>query len=357
MPVRAKSPGLIAAMERHFADFKGAIKANDLRSAQRSRDAIEANLPSVVELTHRTSGAWAAFLQSFLIILREGFEAILVIGAVVAFLLKTGHRDRLRSIWAGAALGVGASAATAVVLQTLLRAVPASRDLIEGATMLVAVAVLFSVSYWLLSKVEAARWQQFIRDKVNSALEHGESLALGFVAFLAVFREGAETALFFQALITRAEGSLVPVFAGIAAGGVALTVVFFLFYRFGVRIPLRPFFAVTSAVLYWMAFVFAGKGVKELQEGGAMTRTLLPSFPHVEAMGIYPTVETILVQVALVGLLLFALWRTLLRAPSPAAAPGDVAVRAGAPETLPTGEPMSPEVASRLAELQAAARR
>ncbi|MEA3245727.1 MAG: FTR1 family protein, partial [Gemmatimonadota bacterium] len=236
-------------------------------------------------------------------------------------------------------------------------AVPASREVIEGVTLLVAVAVLFSVSYWLLSKVEAARWQQFIRDKVTSALDHGGSLALGFVAFLAVFREGAETALFFQALITRADGSLVPVFSGIAVGGVALAVVFSLFYRFGVRIPLRPFFAVTSAVLYWMAFVFAGKGVKELQEGGAMSRTLLPSFPHVEAFGIYPTVETILVQVALVGLLLFALWRTLLRPASQAVVRGGDADPAGAAEAAPAGEPMSPEVASRLADLQAAARR
>ena len=354
---RPRDPALVARMERQFADFRSALKSGDLGGAELTLAAIEQEMPAVVELAVAAATPWSTFLESFMIILREGFEAILVLGAVVAFLIKTGHRRRVRDIWIGAGTGVLASAVLAYMLRTALAAVPASREVIEGVTLLVAVAVLFSVSYWLLSKVEAARWQQFIRDKVTSALEHGGSLALGFVAFLAVFREGAETALFFQALITRAEGSLVPVFAGIAAGGVALTVVFFLFYRFGVRIPLRPFFAVTSAVLYWMAFVFAGKGVKELQEGGAMTRTLLPSFPHVEAMGIYPTVETILVQVALVGLLLFALWRTLLRAPSPAAAPGDVAVRAGAPETLPTGEPMSPEVASRLAELQAAARR
>ncbi len=309
-PVRAKSPGLIAAMERHFADFKGAIKANDLRSAQRSRDAIEANLPSVVELTHRTSGAWAAFLQSFLIILREGFEAILVIGAVVAFLLKTGHRDRLRSIWAGAALGVGASAATAVVLQTLLRAVPASRDLIEGATMLVAVAVLFSVSYWLISKVEAARWQQFIRDKVTSALEHGGGAALAFVAFLAVYREGAETALFYQALFGEGEHLLVPLLLGILAGGVALALIFTLFYRYGVRIPLRPFFAVTSVLLYYMAFVFAGKGIHELQEVNAVPLTVLHGFPHVEAMGIFPTLESLAAQLALVVLFIVALVKT-----------------------------------------------
>ena len=147
------------------------------------------------------------------------------------------------------------------------------------------------------------------------------AVALGFVAFLAVFREGAETALFFQALLAKQTGSGAPIFAGIAAGGATLAVIFSLFHRFGVRIPLRPFFAVTSGLLYWMAFVFAGKGIKELQEGHAVSRTVLPGFPTVEAFGMYPTVETIIAQGVLVALLLFALWRSLR--PS-----GDVAAEA-----------------------------
>ena len=265
---------------------------------------------------------------------------------MVAFLIKTGHRERVRDIWIGAASGVVASVVLAVLLRTVLAAMPASREVIEGVTLLVAVVVLFSVSYWLLSKVESARWQQFIRESVTTALSHGGSFALAFVAFLAVFREGAETALFLQALIARTPGTLMPMVAGIGTGAVTLAVVFSLFYRFGVRIPLRPFFAVTSGLLYWMALVFAGKGIKELQEGGAMTRTLVPGFPHVDALGLYPTVETILAQAVLVGFLLFALWRTL-RPATDLPVPGDVG----------DGAPIPPEVAARLAELQVAAKR
>ncbi|HVZ49271.1 MAG TPA: FTR1 family protein, partial [Gemmatimonadaceae bacterium] len=361
---RPRNPSLISRMEREFADFHSALKAGDLSQAEAMRASLEQGMPSVVELALATSTPWSTFLESYLIILREGFEAILVLGAVVAFLLKTDHRERVRDVWVGALAGVVASLVLAWLLRTALAAVPASRDFIEGVTMLVAVAVLFSVSYWLLSKVEAAKWQQFIRGKVTTALQHGGSFALAFVAFLAVFREGAETALFFQAIIMRESGALMPVVAGIGVGGASLAVVFSLFYRFGVRIPLRPFFAITSALLYWMAFVFAGKGIAELQESGAMTRTLLPSFPHVEALGIYPTVETTLAQVVLVALLLFALWRTLLRpaasgahtAANEAAAAGVTAAPAGAMEP-PDAEPMPPEVAARLAELQATARR
>jgi high-affinity iron transporter len=309
-PARAKSPGLVANLERLFADFKGAAKAGDVRRAEQSRDAIEAGLPTIIELTRQTSGAWGAFLQSFLIILREGFEAILVIGAIVAFLLKTGHRERLKSIWIGVGAALAASAATAIVLMTVLRALPASREVIEGATMLIAVGVLFSVSYWLISKVEAAKWQQFIRTKVTAALDKGGGKALVFVAFLAVYREGAETALFYQALFNEGVNAALPITMGIVVGFAVLAVIFTLFYRFGVRIPLRPFFATTSVLLYYMAFVFMGKGIRELQEGNVVPITVLPGFPHVDALGLFPSLETLLGQLVLLVLFVFALVKT-----------------------------------------------
>jgi high-affinity iron transporter len=309
-PARARNPGLVATMERLFADFKGAVRAGDVRAAERSRDAIEANMPRILELTRPTGSGIEAFWQSLLIILREGLEAILVIGAIVAFLLKTGHRERLRAIWWGVAWGVIASAATAIVLKTVLSAMPASRELIEGATMLIAVAVLFSVSYWLISKVEAAKWQQFIRDMVTTALERGGGTALAFVAFLAVYREGAETALFYQALFNEGPRVALPITLGILAGGASLAVIFTLFYRFGVRIPLRPFFGVTSVLLYYMAFVFMGKGIRELQEGNLVSITIIPGAPHVDALGLYPTVETTLAQLVLIVLFVFAIVKT-----------------------------------------------
>jgi high-affinity iron transporter len=329
-------------MERHFADFKGALKSNDLRAAERERNAIEAGLPTVVELTQRETTPWGAFFQSFLIILREGFEAILVVGAVVAFLLKTGNRKRLRQIWFGTTLGLLASAVTAIVLQTVLSAVPASRELIEGFTLMVAVVILFSVSYWLISKVEAAKWQQFIREKVTNALEHGGGKALTLVAFLAVYREGAETALFYQALFGEGPNVGLPLTLGMLAGFAVLAVVFTLFYRFGVRIPMRQFFAVTSVLLYYMAFVFAGKGVRELQEGNALPITVIPGFPHVDALGLFPTVETLLAQFVLLALFIFALAKTFWPK------------RSVALPTIPPGE--SP-LEARLAELQETNRR
>jgi high-affinity iron transporter len=253
--------------------------------------------------------------------------------------VKTGHRERLRSIWTGVGLALVASAVTAIILKTVLAAMPASRELIEGATLLIAVAVLFSVSYWLISKVEAAKWQQFIKEKVSTALDHGGGRALAFVAFLAVYREGAETALFYQALFNEGPQVIGPIWLGIVAGAIMLAVIFTLFYRFGVRIPLRPFFSVTSVLLYYMAFVFMGKGIRELQEGNVVSLSVIRGFPHIEALGLYPSWEGVLSQFVLLLLFLFAVLKSfwpkrsvtlptmqpVTAAPAPAAANGELA--------------------------------
>ena len=327
---RAKSPGLVSAMERRFADFRAQIAAGDVPNATRTRDAIAATLPAVSGVTERTSGTGEAFLQSFVIIVREGFEAILVIGAIVAFLVKTGHRDRLRAVWYGAGAGVVASAATAVMLKTLLAAVPASQDLIEGVSMLVAMVVLFWVSYWLISKVEVAHWQHFIREKVTAALASGGATALAFVAFLAVYREGAETALFYQALLGDAGRPAGAIALGIGAGALVLAAVFTAFYRYGVKIPLRPFFTITSGLLYAMAFIFAGRGVAELQEVNVLPISAVRGVPRIEALGIYPTVESLGLQAVLVALLAAALIVTFRPRRGPAAPSASASSRDGA---------------------------
>ena len=177
------------------------------------------------------------------------------------------------------------------------------------ATMVVATMVLFYVSYWLLSKMEVVKWNHFVKSKVNDALTSGSSLALASAAFLAVYREGFETVLFYKALfftVGRDESGM-PIVAGILLGAAILVGVYVAISRFGVRLPLKPFFGVTSAFLYYMAFVFAGKGVAELQGGGVLPTTILSWAPRMPGLGIYPTVESLLAQGVLVILLFAAL--------------------------------------------------
>ena len=126
-----------------------------------------------------------------------------------------------------------------------------------------------------------------------------------------MFREGAETALFYQALFNDAT-AMAPLFLGMVVGGVALAVIFTLFYRFGVKIPMRPFFTVTSVLLYYMAFVFLGKGIRELQEGDAVGITVLQGMPSLPSMGIFPSMETLVPQGILLVLFIFMILRTFI---------------------------------------------
>ena len=176
--------------------------------------------------------------------------------------------------------------------------------------MLVAAAVLFYVSYWLISKVEVATWQRFVREKIERAAASGSGLALASVAFLAVYREGFETVLFYKALYVTGGGSgAAPITFGLAAGAVVLVALYIGIEKFGIRIPLRPFFAVTGATLYFMAFVFAGAGVKELQEGAYIPTTLIPGAPRAEFFGIYPTLQSLALQgLILLGLAVAVVW-------------------------------------------------
>jgi high-affinity iron transporter len=225
-------------------------------------------------------------------------------------LTKAGVPERRREIGVGAVAAVGASLATALVFATLFRTAVVSQEVLEGATMLVAAAVLFWVSYWLVSKVESRRWTQFVRLQVDRALASRRAWALAAVAFLAVYREGFETVLFYAALFTASDGSAAGVggiMGGMALGAVALAVVFVLMQRYSVRLPFKPFFAATSALLYLMAFSLAGQGVAELQEAGLVSITPLDWLPAVPLLGIFPTIQTLLSQLALAVALVAAL--------------------------------------------------
>jgi high-affinity iron transporter len=219
-------------------------------------------------------------------------------------------------------VAVAASIATAAVVEALFRVTPGQREALEGGTMLVAAGVLFYVSYWLLSKIEVAKWNAFVRSRLEVALSKGSRLALASVAFLAVYREGFETILFYQALLTSAgtaRGGTPAVAAGVAAGAVALVGVYIAISRFGMRMPLKPFFGVTSAMLYYMAFVFAGQGIAELQEGGLVPTTVLEWAPRLPLMGVYPTAESLALQGLLLVLLVVAVVLLQRRVPAQAA--------------------------------------
>lgn len=241
------------------------------------------------------------FFQSLVIILREGFEAILILSAIVAYLVKSGNKEKVRTVYLGALLALLASVITVVALKLLFSGIGTfSREVLEGATMLLAVVVLFWVSSWLTGKIQARKWQEYIEGKVKASVTTGSTFALAAVAFLAVYREGAETILFYEALVSRNPAATGPVVFGFIAGCVALVGIFLAFKYGSVRVPIKPFFIATSILLYYLAFVFAGQGIRELQEAGLIGSTVIKGMPVIDLLGVYPTWETLSLQIALV---------------------------------------------------------
>jgi high-affinity iron transporter len=253
------------------------------------------------QLDGKVETKWGVFVASLLILLREGFEAILVVAAIVAYLVRSGNRRMTRVVYGSGVGAILASALMALALQTLLN-ISGSREqeMLEGFTMLLAVAVLFFVSNWMVSKAESEAWRNYIEGKVVSAAATGSAFALGAAAFLAVFREGAETILFYQALLADTREHMDMLWYGFGVACVCLVAIF-LVIRFGsLRLPLRPFFIGTSILMYIMAVSFAGGGVKELQEADLISVSPVSFIGTVDLLGIYPTVETLLPQLVMI---------------------------------------------------------
>ena len=247
-----------------------------------------------LENAHGSSG-WAAFLPAYLILLREGLEAILVLVAIIAYLKRANDEKHLGTVYNFSIAAVVASFISAYLFNTILNNTTGgmSREVLEGATALFAVAVLLLTSAWLGGKASKDNWKQYIDGLVKESITHGTARALGMAAFLAVYREGAEVILFYQALFNNAAADVTMIWAGFGAGCVTLAVIFYGMQQGILKIPLRPFFLFTSILMFLLAVTFVGGGIEELQEGGVIGITRFEGWPTFDVLGIFPTAETL----------------------------------------------------------------
>jgi high-affinity iron transporter len=268
-----------------------------------------------------TSTVVPYFLYSSGILLREGLEALLVIIALVASTREAGQESRARDVYAGGLLAIGVSIALAWAVNHLIG--DNASDTLEGIFQLTAAATLFYVSSWLTSKSQAQQWNSFIQAQVDAAKRSkGPSIALGLTAFLAVMREGAETIVFFQALVAgateRAERH--AVFLGVVAGAIALAALFVCLRSLVSRIPIGAFFSATSVLLYALAVIFVGQGIASFQESGVMSATFINHLPTLPMVGFFPTIQTIIAQAILILLAAAAAFVPMVRKPQTATA-------------------------------------
>ena len=299
-----------AQLEGYFTRLVSLMKAGaEKEKLQEQAQGLSQGLSQAVAMLQGGEQTdWSMFLYSLLIILREGLEALLIVAAIVAYLVKNNHQDKLPVIRQSVYVALLGSVITAVIFQLIFSNSGASRELLEGFTMMIAVVMLFMMSYWLLSKVEAQNWKRYLEGKLSTALTAGSLIGLWLTSFLAVYREGAETVLFYYALVGDAKSavSYAYLFAGFAIGVVILAICYFIMRYTVVKLPLKPFFMFTGSFMYLMAFVFAGKSVLELIEGKLFEPTLISGVPEISWLGIYPYVETLVPQAVLLVAAVFA---------------------------------------------------
>jgi high-affinity iron transporter len=259
------------------------------------------------------------FAQAAAILLREGLEALLVLAALAAYLKKAGAEERLSALYAGAGVAVAASLVAAYLFQTLNDG--QHNDIIEGVVILAAAALMLYVSGWLLVRQDPRAWQSYLKDRADAALARRTGFAVAALAFLAVFREGAETVLFVYALAKTSGGWSTALFGGLGAAAVGLVVLFYFINFVAQRLPLRPLFIVTSAFLFVMAIKFIGDAILEFQEQLIVPMNPVASMVWLLQIGFNPTREALIAQGAVIAaaIVTFILWhRSASRKPTTA---------------------------------------
>lgn len=301
----SKKRSLVLEVEKKMGFFRSLVMSDrDSSELHDLKASIEEDLRESERILKGGSslGKYLSFVNSFAIILREALEALLIIAAIIAALAHSGNRGMIRYVHYGWVLAIFAGLATWVAARTIIDISGARREIVEGVTSLLAAAILFYVSYWLVSKADVKKWKEYVRLKTQGALTRRSGLTLAFVSFLAVYREAFETMLFYQALFFQTGSSTPHVIYGLVAGVAVVFVIAFLMYKFTLRIPLKYFFSFTSVFLYLLCFILLGKGILELQEAGIISSTTAGFIPYMDTLGIYPSYETAIPQAVLLVL-------------------------------------------------------
>ena len=309
-------PRLQATDARFVAELEGAMSA--VRSAvERGSDAdLRASLSDADRLISEAerrleehpSSPWVTFALTAGILLREGFEAVLILIALLAVVRASDAKTAARWIHAGwlAALAVGF--VSWFFSGWLVAFSGARRETLEAVTALLAVAVLLYIGFWLHSRTEISRWTLFIEVRVKAALQGSRLWGLATISFMAVFREAFETVLFLRAISLEGGSSQTTAMgAGVAVSLLSILGLSWGLLRYSARVPIRRIFTLSSLLMAALAVILTGKGLHALQETGGLSATPTRWHWTWDLVGVYATWETILAQFMILALV-YVLW-------------------------------------------------
>ncbi|MDD4975142.1 MAG: cytochrome c/FTR1 family iron permease [Bacteriovorax sp.] len=299
--IKANNPLLVAKIETQMgkirqiiSDPKGSV--NQLSAQIIATQDIFSEVEETIQAKELSFGV--AFSGAFAIILREGFEAVLIILTLLSVIKAFGSRKAALWVHAGWGSALFLGFVAWFLSGTLMKMSGASREVLEAVTSAVAVVILLYFGFWLHRQTEISRWKKFIHEKVQGAMDNKNLFGLFSIAFISVFREAFETVLFIRALWfqTNTDGK-----NAIAVGLIAALVLIFSFsfiaLRYSKKLPVRELFKVSSIMTSILAFILAGKAVHSMQEAGILNITTLPWNIRFDTIGLFPTWQTISAQV------------------------------------------------------------
>jgi len=317
--LRARHPALVQSFEAGMVRARLAAERGDGRFVEETR-ALRTLLEDAAPSRSGRGDAATVFWLALLVVVREGFEVVIVIAALLAVLRKMERSDQARVVHAGWVTALVAGALCFAFGRRLLAG--GNRELMEGIGGLLASGMLVYAAVWLNAKAHIRRYMGELRERMEAALGRGSSVGLFAISFTALFRESFETAIFLQGLSIDSPGGAL---AGAAAGAAAMLALVLVIRRVGFVLPMKPLFTVSTWLLYGTAVVLLGQGLHAFQELGLLP--LLPvRGPRVDALGLFPDLLTLLPQLAMaLAPLVIALWRRRTRvgqAPLDASRPG-----------------------------------
>ena len=310
IPLRPIDPDFTLDMEIKFAELRNLIQAHTpYEQVEAKIVEIRRGLDESERLVSGTGivAPTIAFSTSFSIIFREGLESALIIGAILTYLEASRNNRFKKHVYYGIVIAIGATAVTWFIAEFIIDISGASRELIEAIAGVSAVAVLFWVSFWVLNKIETKRWIEFVKAKVWKATTTGSIMVFVLLSFFTVYREGFETVLFYQAMLSFAKYMEWYVVAGLVLGLGVIVATTIVVRKLGRRLPLKVLFALTMGIGAYMSIAFMGNAIREFQEVGYISTThLIGTVPRLDInlatmTGIHPTVETIVAQIALLA--------------------------------------------------------
>ncbi len=308
--LKANDPGAVIELETRMGLVRSLIEGR--KPLPELHVAIQAAIKQIDAaeqiITHQEMSPLLSFMAAGAILLREGFEAVFIIIALLGVIRASGSRRAALWVQAGWIAALGCGGLAWIFSGWLMGISGAQREMMEAVTSLFAVVVLLYVGFWLHSRTEIGRWKSFIDGKLKAALEGRNLWGLAAISFMAVFREAFETVLFLRAVwLEGGESSRAAMAAGVFTSLAFVLIFAWAILKYSARLPIRKIFAISALLMAVMAMVLTGKGLHSLQESGALSITAAPFQFRSDIFGLYPTFETVFSQVLVLGLLA-ALW-------------------------------------------------